>query len=274
MVGFTDSDSVRTQLANGNTFHQCFWKQTDTTGGANADFARFWVTPGYPAPGAEPPTTPGEAYTNAVGSINFPDRAGTKKHLLSLQAMCNTQLGDTTTILYDRLVAVSQSIATTGSKTINSVALPRYTDGVGVECWVEIAVQNTGSPVLNLESYTSDLGALRSGEDITISSTIRGACFQIPLQAGDKGVVSVESIEVVTAVSGVTINVLLLKPIAYMGLLDVGPSARSFITETDHLYELTALPRIYDGASLIMMTSNLQTAVAGNVHGSVLVAYE
>lgn len=278
MTGFTSTDNLKAQIASGSVLTQQFWKQTGATGGANTAFTRFWTSAGgRPGAGSEPATTPGAAYTNATGAITFPDVTG-KKYILSHEFVAKTNNSNSTTILYDRLVAVSQTVGTIGSKTINSVALPRYTDGIGIECWAEVAIQGAGTSLtMFLESYTSDSGSARVGSNVTFSTSVRDSCFQIPLRAGDLGVKSVESMNVVSSATGVTVNLVLLRPILTIGLADIAPAtgtSYTFIREVDNLYELTALPQIYNGASLTVMSNNLTSAVAGSISGRLFVVYE
>lgn len=212
----------------------------------------LWTASGTPGVGAAPATTPGTQYSNAAGSINFPAVSTLTRHGLTLGAVASQNC---TLMLYDRLVAVSGiSIATTGNKTISSAALLRYaaTLAVDVQCWLEITTATTTTAaVVSLNSYTNEAGtAARAGATITFpaAATVVGSLIgPMPLQVGDLGIRSVEiGLNVATAAATGILNVVLLKPLAYLPLI-----ANQW-NERDLVQQLNALPRIYDTASLAL----------------------
>lgn len=194
-------------------------------------------------------TTPGTVNTGDSTLFNFPDTSTAEKYMTewSVQTPSNAAAGSY--MLLDRLVSVSQSITTTGVKTINSSALTRYTTGDGVMVWVEVTTQTaTSAAVINLNSYTNSAGTgSRSGASITFVSTAMnvGSWVQLPLQDGDSGVKSVESINVTTAPTAGVISVVLAKPLAFSGVNN-GQSGAVQATLNTYLVPI----RIYDGASL------------------------
>jgi hypothetical protein len=67
----------------------------------------------------------------------------------------------------------------------------------------------------------------------------------LPLQSGDTGVRSVQTITTATSTAGV-VSVVLMKPLAYS-------TDRSNVwQERDTILQFSSLPRIYDGASLAL----------------------
>lgn len=200
-------------------------------------------------------TTPGTVHTNGSPLFNLPDTGTAEKYLTEWMLQTQSNVSEGTYALYDRLVSVSQLITTTGVKTINSAALTRYTTGVGVSAWVEVStVTATNAVVLNLNSYTDQSGNTgHSGASITFPSTALnvGSWIQLPLQAGDYGVRSVESINVTTASGGSgTINVVLAYCLTLSG---VGSGQISAVAATLNNYVVPI--RVYDGchfASIVM----------------------
>jgi len=155
-------------------------------------------------------------------------------------------------MVYDRLVAVSGiGTTTTGSKTISSTALPRYTSGTTVQAWLEFTTASaTGSTlVAHLLSYTGDVnGAGQVGGSITAPAAIMKIGDMVgpmPLAAGDAGITAISTLNVDTAntTTGI-VNVVLLRPLAYL------PIIGSQWNERDMVLQLAALERLYDGHTL------------------------
>lgn len=214
-----------------------------------------WAQAGVPSAGANPASTPGTAYTSAAGAITFPAVAPQRRFLTQVLLTPSSQ--PITLFIYDRLVGVgSLSITTVGNRTVNSVALPRYTgtDSAGVQAWIEVPTALTVSTALqlSLSSYTNQDGvAGRIGAAINPPFTTLPAgslLGPLPLQAGDTGI---RSVEVGLGVGGTvpasgSVNLLLLKPLTYLYAAGSGPNER------DQVLVCTKLPRIYDGASLAL----------------------
>lgn len=200
-------------------------------------------------------TTPGTVHTSdSASTFVFPNTDTAEKYLTEWFVQTASNTNEAAYVLCDRLVSVSQAITTTGVKTINSSALTRYTTGDGVMVWAEVStVTATNVVVVNLNSYTNQDGTNgRSGASVSFptNATNVGSWVQLPLQAGDYGVRSVESINVTTASGGSgAINVVLVKPLSFSGV-SVAPSSMNQATLADNLVPI----RIYDGASLIMLT--------------------
>jgi len=234
----------------------------------------LWKVGAIPAAGADPATTPGTAYDDTAGSMFFPDQSSDRKFLLSFGA--SSQPPASSLVLYDRLVGVSGiSVASTGNKTINSAALPRYSgaDSEGVECWLEVTTATTATaPVVSLNSYTNQAGTTgRAGGTVTFpaaATNVDTIIGPMPLQAGDTGIRSIEvGLNVATAASAGVINVLLLRRIAAIAL----PTANEYY-ETQYVGEMLALPRIFDGACLCLMQYAVSNT-ATTFNGKIMVGY-
>jgi hypothetical protein len=160
-----------------------------------------------------------------------------------------------TLMLYDRLCSVSGiSVASTGNKTINSGALPRYSaaDAVNVQCWLEVTTATTTTaPVVSLNQYTNEGGTTgRAGATITFpaAATVVGSIIgPLPLQAGDLGIRSVEvGLNVATAASAGVVSVTLLRPLALLPLI------ANVWNEVDLVLQLNQMMRVYDGHNLAL----------------------
>lgn len=195
------------------------------------------------------------AYT-AGGSVNgtkrisspiglyYADQSPATKHILTFGAM-STQ--DCVVMLYDRLVDTAGFLTSSGAaQTVNTAPLPRYTDGIGVEAWIEMSVTGAGTPVMHLSSYIDNDGnAAQVGASVTLATTpLINSMYQLPLAAADKGVRAVSTLTVDTTGASGVFNVALIKPLGYLSLTS------NLWNEKDFVLQLTSLPQVFDGGSL------------------------
>ncbi|MFA6135478.1 MAG: hypothetical protein WC869_15810 [Phycisphaerae bacterium] len=171
-----------------------FYKISSAADLANV-FVSLWKIGTLPAPGVTPPAGAGEAPTSAtLGAFSFTEiGAGTSiyaaRALLQMATMG-------TLYLYDRLVHASGLNGTLlTEQVINSAALTRYTDGAGVELFLEHYTA-TGSTAANITvNYTNQAGvAGRISTFAFLVSPLAGLMQMVPLLDGDTGVRSVQSV--------------------------------------------------------------------------------
>lgn len=141
--------------------------------------------------------------------------------------------------------------------------LSRYADGFGVQIMaIQVFSQSgVGSPKFQVQYTNSDgtagrLTELVSCNTLTIPGNVitthavqpAGYCHSaspfIPLQRGDRGVRSIQSVIWQTPDVGL-VALVLCKPLAVMPVTTVGVAC-----ERDFLNQIPSLPRIYDGAAL------------------------
>jgi hypothetical protein len=165
---------------------------------------------------------------------------------------------------------------TTSLQTLdNTVTIPRYTDGAGVQMiMVSLAGRNGGSTytikytnsdgvanrtATSIQMTTSTVGALLNG----VSNGVAHSMPFIPLQYGDSGVRSIESVQLNIEDVGL-FALILVKPLATIGAKQLG-----FIHEKDYFLNNVELPEIKDDAFLGMLiqpTASLaSTAIIGNI---------
>lgn len=275
MAGFATEAALRTALDAQNVFRETYSKQSVPVG-TSLNIGSAWRLGARPSAGADPATTPGTAYSNTAGGIVFPDISPLRKFLLSFNAR-KSQASQGGVFLYDRLVGVSGiAMSSTGDKTINSAALTRYTDGAGVEVYLEVTTAgNTTAPIVSLKSYTNQAGTSgKIGGTFTFTSATLGAnslVGPLPLASGDTGVRSVETLNVATAGGGSgVVNLILVKHIAGVGVGDASNPNQT--SERQSPYPFTPLIRIFDGATLqILMRHN--ASAASDLEGEVVVVY-
>jgi hypothetical protein len=276
MAGFTSRDDIINEMTvNGKADLWNFYKVAPAAAEAAGVWQSLWKGVGQPGAGSDPAATPGTAYASdpssiTAGSVFFADRDPDYRHLLSFGAVATQNC---TLMLYDRLVGVSGiSTASTGNKTVNSTALTRYTgtDATLNQVWLEVTTATTTTaPNVDLLSYTSaDGSTLVAGPAFAFpaAATDLHTLVQVPLNASEQGVRSVETLDVNTASAAGAVNVLIIRPLARIPLL------ANVWNEVSFLDDVMGLPRIYDNAclGLALLAS---TTTATTVWGTISCAY-
>jgi hypothetical protein len=279
MPGFASfSDYLNETTVNGKTLSFDFYKIVASLGyiaTTSAGWYSLWMRDGKPSAGSLPASAGsgtgargGTTRTNATGSINFANQLTDKKHLVGLGVHSAYQ---GMMMLYDRLADVGSIAISSAGSPLNCYSpdpLPRYANGEGVEVWAEAnGAALTGLPTVQMLSYTNQDGtAGRTGPGGTPESNQAYSMWKLPLQGGDRGVRSVETIQAATASATGTINIVLIKPIAYLSVESVTWVERDFVTQ------IPALPRILDGASL-GLAMRAYTSNIANIHGQLRLAW-
>jgi hypothetical protein len=275
---FTSYDSIISAIQTSGQTDLSSFNKNEANVAANNCWHQDWQTAGFPIAGGIDAT--GTQYVNGsggsgasanYGGLNFSQISVSTKtrHALSFG------LASSQNMLYDRLCGIGNlSVTSTGSITLSTLpALPRYTNGVGVQAWVEVTnAFSTTAPVFYLNSYTgtSSASGTSAGSSNTLSApqnnTPANNVFgPFPLAAGDIGVKQISSIYVSTASSSGIVKIILLYPLAVI------PVQVNTWNERDFVFQSTLLPQIYDGASLGMMVFN--TSAAATYTGYMLSAY-
>lgn len=258
MTLYSSYDDIIAKCTQNNQVVSIPFFKYDFASLAAGNFFSTWLQPGYPGAGVNPAASPGTAYHNADGSIWLPDDESHTKFLLSVEVFSGYPGA---IIIYDRLVSVSGiPLNSTGVKTVNTAALPRYADGLGNEVWLEITSAGFGgsAPVVTLNSYTDeDDNAGQSGIASTFNTTTNpvGTLHKLPLSVDDRGVKAVASIQVNTAGSGPQCNVLMVHPLVAL------PYGQANSAAGDNIRGLPGFIPILDGACLgIAFGVNAQSA--------------
>lgn len=140
----------------------------------------------------------------------------------------------------------------------NSVSLPRWTDGKGVMMMAVSVAGRTGGQTFNI-TYTNQDGvagrttqtviqnsATAIGTIVTSATATNGAAGPfIPLQRGDTGVRSIESVQMISGPDVGLFTLVLVKPLITSQILE-----QTAPTEEALLIEKASLPEIKDDAYL------------------------
>ena len=177
------------------------------------------------------------------------------------------------------------TVTTTGDQAMdNTVTLPRYTDGAGVQAFlVPTTIMGAGTPNIRLTYTDSDgnagnltPGTLPIGKT---ASNIGHICYSgtgagkynpfIPLAAGDKGIRSVQQFNLSATYTSGALSLVLCRPICDVPLITLGVAG-----ERDLTIASPSWPRIYDGACLgLIMIAGAATPVSSSYSGVLDVAW-
>lgn len=170
-----------------------------------------WLLAGMPGAGAAPSSgVAGDVPTDAtLGSVPFVNPPAGQGKLTYLQQLAASPSAAGMLLLYDRLWQNSGLSPTTlTAQTVASVALPARTpdpadqsgetfntNGHGVEAWLDVyAVMGAGSTAPTISYTNSDGVAGRTGTlQGFVTTAAVGRVFNFSLQAGDKGIQSIQS---------------------------------------------------------------------------------
>jgi hypothetical protein len=271
MAAITDlSDLInRYTGGNGGSPETIWWNKGPRVGGATTTviggrLTSLWQYDGTPGAGVAP--TSGEIPTLATaGALPFTNPSGGRQKWLT-QFWGGALAGNGFVMLYDRLYHIGGlSGTTTTAQTVQgspaSPALTRYTDGVGNRIFVEIYTLVGATATTITASYTNSAGT----PGRTTTATAFGGTnlrevqrmIQLPLQSGDKGVQSVQSVTVLatTATAG-NFGVTIARPLAFLNCAE--PGLYGF---RDFAVGLPGIPEIKTDACLALAVIPKSTTV-------------
>lgn len=183
---------------------------------------------GLPGAAVAPsPGIAGAALTSYAGQLGFSNPVSGNSYLMRL----DVRAGNVGVLfLYDRLWHNSGiAVTTTTSQTVNSAAFPARdkngsTNGEGVLVGIEVSTATTNVAAITntTMSYTNSDGT--SGRTATIRSfpatAVAGTFVPFLLDAGDKGVRSIQSITLGTSYGGGEIHLIAYRHLAQLSVLD------------------------------------------------------
>jgi len=284
MAGFTGIRELVDSELNGQT-RNYQWRKTPsqvTTAGIWFDLAN---TSGMPPAkqwfDAAPLTATQIKQSTDKGIYHGPDVSPAQKYLRKTTVMGNVitpmpmvmQLCDY--LLYYPTIDDSETAL---QEMDNTVTLPRYTDGKGVQIMAITTGARTGGQTFNvfytnsdgvagrmtptMQQNTSSILGTVTTSALTPTNLGTGGPF-IPLQDGDTGVRSIESVQMNGIDTGF-FTLILVKPLAETFLRTTNAPV-----ETDYLIHTAQLPRIYDDAFLGYLCLPNGTLVGSTFMGTV-----
>lgn len=277
-MGFSSIDDLVSEITvNGKFYRSIFAKiSTNAATSAASRWHSTFAWTGNPGPGAYSGTA-GAATplsSTSAGALLL-DAAVTPdtRHLLNMTMYTpTTTMCPATAILCDFLMyyPTLSVAATAGSALANTATLPRYTDGVGVMAFAEVAgtLLGAAAPVLTI-AYTCAADSARSGTLTAPAASLplsalfaTSSSHWLPFPTATPPVTGVKAIGSYTVATTTTggVALVLVKPLAApMPIL-----ALNVASERDYLVQLPSLPRIYDGACLgyVVMVGGIMIAAA------------
>ena len=289
MAGFSSQDDMVNEISTNGKFYRTDWQKS--TFATTAHTAGLWYSlmRGGGNPAADTTLGTGtnlafQALSDAVATASgIPHGGNVGDYKVLLNAAAQTAAATTAPcvlMLVDILGFYPvTTVTTTGAQTLNNtVTLPRYTDGAGVQAFLTPStVMGAATPNITL-NYTNSAGTAGKATPATLPIGNTAAAVTsivhsgtgtgkygpfIPLAAGDAGIRSVQSINLSASyVSGV-LNLVLCKPIMTLPITTLGVTA-----ERDLVNQFASMPRIYDGACLNwLMLAGAATPVASPLSG-------
>ena len=289
MGGFTSQDDMINQVSTNGKFYRYDWQKS--TFATTAQTAGLWYSlfRGGGNPAADTILGTGtnlafqaltDATANATG-IPHGGNVGNFKHLLNAAAQTAAATTAPAVLMLVDLLGFYPitSVTTTGAQTLNNtVTLPRYTDGAGVQAFLTPStVMGAATPNLSI-GYTNSANVASRATPATLpigntAAAVTSVVYSgtgagkfgpfMPLQAGDAGIRSVQSVNLSASyVSGV-LNLVLCKPLMTLPITTLGVTA-----ERDLVNQFMSMPKIFDGACLSwMMLAGAATPVASPITG-------
>lgn len=267
MAGFSSVDQVVNALTTGKGQRLEYQKNSFTTV-ANQIYD-YWLAGGNPSAGTfgtaltgtipVDSTTPGGLiYTNPTGPATM--------HGISLGGISTVGVG--TLMLYDRVAEYPINGTVTSGTFGTQPALTRDANGSSPGAGVYMFVENVGATANTAQvltiTYTNSAGTgsrSTGGQTLQVGAISTNRVINpsnqwwFPLQAGDRGVRSLQSYTLGASAISTTINIVLARPIAWLPIMGAAAGI-----ERDLVYQLPTMPRLFDDTSLsFLLMANTTT---------------
>lgn len=292
MAGFTGQDDLINQVSTNGKFYRSDWQKSSFATTAHTAGLWYSLFRGGGNPPADTILGTGtnlafqqltDATTNATGIPHGGNVGGGTgyKHLLNAAAQTAAAATAPCVLMLVDLLGFYPitSVTTTTAQTLNNtVTLPRYTNGAGVQAFLTPStVMGAATPSLSI-GYTNSVGTASRATPATLPIGNTAAAVTsivhsgtgagkfgpfMPLAAGDAGIRSVQTVTISTSyVSGV-LNLVLCKPLLTLPITTLGVTA-----ERDLVNQFASMPKVYDGACLAwLMLAGAPTPVASPISG-------
>lgn len=289
MAGFNSiRDLVDSEIDDGQT-HYATWRKSPTQATGSGVWFDLALSPGNPAPFyyASSPAVAVPMSRSANGGLNHgPSMSPSKKVLRKVMAMTVTATALPMNMrVLDYLLYypfIDESLDGEEQLMDNTATLTRYVDGKGVQIMaVVVAGHATGLTQTFVVNYTNQDGVSgRTTTPVTLNAqfvngtiittalnTVGCAGPFLPLQSGDSGVRSIQSLTMTGSDVGL-MTLVLVKPLAQMTL-----RGNDAPVEVDYLKDFSGLPVIEDDAYLNFICCPVGTLAATALHGEITTSW-
>lgn len=291
-MGFTSMDDIVDKVSTDGQFFRADWNKNflPTTAAVAGEWHCLVKGTGNPSTGSIYNSGTNLAFqaasdslTDAGGIPHGGNVSPATKHILNASAFtAAATVAPCILMLVDLLgwYRVTSVTTTTAQTTNNTVTLPRYTTGAGVQAFMwntNTTALGAATPNLSL-GYTNSAGTASRATPTTLpigkTAAANGLILYsgtglgkygpfMPLQSGDSGIRSVQTIQNSTSYVSGEYAVGLCKPLLTLPITTLGVAA-----ERDLVNQLPSMPQIQDGACLVwLMYSGLNTPVNSSLYG-------
>ena len=283
-MGFSSLDQLNASLSGGKKQRAWFQKATSNAAASAAGrWHELFTATGIPAAGSWSGTTGAATALSRSSQGALPlgaNVAPETRHLTKLAACSTTStVPPAVLVLCDFLLYYPGCVVTGAPTTLtNPVALPRYSDGVGVQALVAVqSVLGAAAPALTLSYTDQDGNTGNSALPVTapVASAPVSTLFAnnglpfLPLAGPDNGIRKIDSYTLATGTTG-TVAFVLVRPLVEIPLV-----ALSTMSIANLVHELPSLEQVQDDACLGFLLSPGGAMAAGaNVFGSVEWAWD
>ena len=282
MAGCPNARLIAVAQDAGQYLYASFRKQATQTTGAGVWFD-LSMSPGNPAPnyyiGSPNVFVPMKQSTDGGlrhgGNVNA---LGRKKFLRKLMALTTETLPVSCRLLdYLGFYGFVDESVLDEQVMDNTQGLPRYADGRGVQLMPVVVAGHTGGQPFTVNYTNQDgvsgriTGTVTMGTQIVNGTILHsqgsGTAYVnngpfLPLQKGDTGVRSVESVTIGGIGDVGLFALVMVKPLATFSLFGIGAA-----TEVDYLTDMASLPEILDDAYLNLIALPNATLAGDPIHG-------
>lgn len=289
MAGFSSQDDMINQISTNGKFYRADWQKS--TFGTTAQAAGLWYAlqrgGGNPAAdtilgsGTNLAFQPLSDSVATASGIPHGGNVGGFKHLLNAAAQTAAATTAPCVLMLVDLLGFYPitTVTTTTPQTLsNGVALPRYADGAGVQAFLTPStVMGAATPNLSI-GYTNSANVASRATPATLpvgnsAAAVTSIAYSgagvgkygpfMPLQAGDAGIRSVQSITLSASYLSGVLNLVMCRPLMTLPVTTLGVTA-----ERDLVNQFASMPKIYDGACLgWLMLAGANTPVASPLSG-------
>lgn len=272
MPGFASYDQILDTLTVQGKGQDFFYNKASITTVANS-FWSLWTAAGQPGVGTFGGTNLAARAVSGTttGALTFTDPTSPDTlHLLAFSAASSVAAG--TLFVVDRLLDYPGISATSTSlQTMdNTVTIPRYTTGTGVQVFCEVTTALGATTQTMTIIYVDQGGAAGT---TTLAPTVSAVAnripqlgFFIPLAAGDTGVRSITSVQFGGSMGAGVLNMVLCRP-----FVDMPIQVAAMMVERNLVLHTPRLQNIVDAAGLSFLLFAATTS-SGTLVGSLKAA--
>lgn len=291
-MGFSSMDNLISKVSTDGQFARLDWNKNflPTSAAVAGEWHCLAKGTGNPPTGSIYNTGTNLAFqatsdvtANSGGILHGGNVSPATKHILNASAFtAAATTAPCILMLVDLLGFYRKSSVTTitAEATDNTVTLPRYTNGAGVQALIwnsNTTAMGAATPSFSI-GYTNSAGTSGRATPATLpvgktaganglilySGTGLGKYGPfMPLQDGDAGIRSIQTIQNSTSYVSGEYAVGLCKPLLTLPITTIGVAA-----ERDLVNQLPSMPKIEDGANLVwLMYSGANTPVNSSMYG-------